>query len=129
MNHNFSGVKLGRNSSHRSSMFRNLLISLVKNEQIKTTNSKAKAIRPVIEKAITISKIDTVQNRRRLMSMINNKSAVEKLFTTLAKNYLDRNGGYTRVIKMGHRGGDSAKLAIIELVKDNNKIDKSLQSV
>lgn len=116
MRHGMKGRKLNRTSSHRKALFKNLSNALLKHEQIKTTLPKAKDLRSVVEKIITLSKNDTVANRRRAMSKLQDKEMVAKLFTVLGPRYKDRNGGYTRVLKAGFRYGDMAPMAIIELV-------------
>lgn len=116
MRHGLKGRKLNRTSSHRKAMFQNLANALIKHEQIKTTLPKAKDLRSVVEKIITIGTNDTVANRRRAMSKLQDKEMVAKLFTVLGPRYKERNGGYTRVLKAGFRYGDMAPMAIIELV-------------
>ena len=117
MKHNIKGRRLNRSGSHRKAMFANIAASLIKYESIKTTLSKAKELRPIFEKLITMSKSDLISNRRKIMSKINNRDAVNKLFTDLSIRYSDRNGGYIRIVKIGHRFGDSAKMAVVELVE------------
>src|SRR5210317_330266 len=116
MRHRKSGRQLNRNSSHRTAMFRNMAVSLVEHEVIKTTLPKAKELRRVAEPLITLSKQDSVANRRLAFSRTQSKSAVGKLFTELGPRYADRAGGYTRILKCGERAGDAAPMAYIELV-------------
>lgn len=116
MRHRKSGRQLNRNSSHRKAMFRNMSISLVEHELIKTTLPKAKELRKVIEPLITLSKTDSVANRRLVFSRLNSKEAVGKLFSDLGPRYESRPGGYIRIMKCGFRSGDKAPMAYVELV-------------
>jgi large subunit ribosomal protein L17 len=116
MRHRKSGRQLNRNSSHRKAMFRNMSISLVEHELIKTTLPKAKELRRVIEPLITLSKVDSVANRRLAFSRLNSKEAVGKLFSDLGPRYETRPGGYLRILKCGFRTGDKAPMAYVELV-------------
>lgn len=116
MRHRISGRQLGRNSSHRKAMFRNMSASLVEHELIKTTLPKAKELRRVIEPLITIAKVDSVANRRLVSARIQSKVAVGKLFSDLGKRYASRPGGYVRILKCGFRPGDKAPMAYVELV-------------
>ena len=116
MRHRKSGRKLNRNSAHRTAMFRNMTSSLVEHELIKTTVSKAKELRRVAEPLITLSKKDTVANRRVAFNRLRNKAAVTKLFYELGPRYKDRPGGYLRILKCGYRNGDAAPMAYVELV-------------
>jgi large subunit ribosomal protein L17 len=116
MRHRKSGRKLGRTSSHRKAMFANMAASLIKHEQIQTTLPKAKDLRPIVEKLITLGKRGDLHARRQALSELNEKSAVDKLFTTLSERYADRDGGYTRVLKAGFRTGDAAPMGVIELI-------------
>ena len=116
MRHRKSGRQLNRNSSHRKAMFRNMSISLVEHELIKTTLPKAKELRRVIEPLITLSKTDSVANRRLVFSRLNSKEAVGKLFSDLGPRYETRPGGYIRILKCGFRSGDKAPMAYVELV-------------
>lgn len=117
MRHQMSGRKLGRKSAHRKSMFANLAIALIKHEQITTTLPKAKDLRPVVEKLVTLGKRGDLHARRQVLSMIKDTTLTNKLFTTLADRYKTRQGGYTRVLKAGFRYGDNAPMAIIEFVE------------
>ena len=116
MRHRKSGRHLNRDSSHRKSMFRNMACSLLEHEVIKTTVPKAKELRKVAEPLITLAKLDSVANRRLAFSRTGNKGVVSKLFTELGPRYQDRAGGYTRILKCGFRAGDSAPMALVELV-------------
>jgi len=116
MRHRNSGVKLGRNSSHRKAMFQNMAISLFEHELIRTTLPKAKELRRVAEPLITLAKHDNVANRRLAFARTRSKEIVGKLFTVLGPRYKERNGGYLRVLKAGNRPGDNAPMAYVELV-------------
>jgi large subunit ribosomal protein L17 len=116
MRHRLSGRKLNRTSSHRKAMFRNMATALLKHEQIKTTLPKAKELRPVVERMITLGKRGNLHARRQALSFLKDENVVRKLFDGLAERYDDRAGGYTRVLKAGFRYGDSAPMAYIELV-------------
>jgi large subunit ribosomal protein L17 len=116
MRHGMSGRKLNRTSSHRKALFANMAAALIKHEQIKTTLPKAKDLRPIVERLITLGKKGGLNARRRTLSVIPDKVIVDKLLGPLAERYAARNGGYTRVMRAGFRYGDSAPMAIIELV-------------
>lgn len=116
MRHRHSGRQLNRNSSHRQAMFRNMAISIVEHEVIKTTLPKAKELRRVVEPLITLAKTDSVANRRLAFARTRDNAVVAKLFTELGPRYEGRPGGYTRIIKCGFRTGDKAPMAYIELV-------------
>ena len=116
MRHKMRGRKLNRTSSHRKAMFVNMTASLLWHEQIKTTKPKAKDLRSFAEKMITLGKRGDLHARRKAMSFLQDKAVVSKLFDTLAERYKDRQGGYTRVLAAGFRYGDSAPMAVIELV-------------
>lgn len=116
MRHRNSGRGLGRNSSHRKAMFKNMSVSLFKSEIIKTSLIKAKELRRVAEPLITLAKNDSVANRRLVFSHLRDDAAVGKLFTVLGPRYKERPGGYLRVIKSGYRAGDKAPMALVELV-------------
>ncbi len=116
MRHRNGARKLNRSSSHRKAMFSNMAVSLLIHEQIKTTLPKAKDLRRVADKMITLGKRGTLHTRRRAFSYLRDDDAVSKLFGALAERYKDRNGGYTRVLKAGFRYGDNAPMAVIELV-------------
>jgi len=119
MRHRKAGRKLNRNSSHRKALLKNLAIALIEQEIIKTTLPKAKELRKVVEPLITLGKEDTVANRRLAFNKLRSDAAVAKLFTEIAVNAKERNGGYTRIIKAGFRPGDKADMAYIELVDRN----------
>ena len=117
MRHRMSGRKLNRTSSHRKAMFANMAVALLKHEQIKTTLPKAKELGPIVDKLITLGKRDTLHAKRRVFAMLRDAATTAKLFETLAPRYAERNGGYTRVLKAGFRYGDSAPMAVIELIE------------
>ena len=116
MRHGMSGRKLNRTSSHRKAMFANMVNALIKHEQIKTTLPKAKDLRPIAEKIISLGKSGTLHDRRRAFAILRDEAVVAKLFSVIAERYKDRQGGYTRVLKAGFRYGDCAPMAFIELV-------------
>ena len=116
MRHGKSGRKLGRTSAHRKAMFRNMVTSLFEHERIVTTEKKAKELRPIAEKMITLAKRGDLHARRQALSYIQSKDVVAKLFDEIQSQFADRQGGYTRIIKTGNRQGDAAPMAIIELV-------------
>lgn len=122
MRHRKSGRQLNRNSSHRKAMFSNMASSLVRHEVIKTTLPKAKELRRVIEPLITLAKQDSVANRRLAFSRTRDQEVVGKLFNELGPRYLERAGGYTRIMKCGFRAGDNAPMAYVELV-DRPEVD------
>ena len=127
MRHKIGYRKLNRTSEHRKALFKNMLNSLIKYEQIITTLPKAKELKPKIDKVITIGKTTDLSNKKDLFSTLQDKNSVKKVFETLSKRYANRKGGYSRVLKAGFRTGDDAPMAIIELVdRDINakKIDK-----
>jgi large subunit ribosomal protein L17 len=117
MRHGMANRKLGRTSSHRSAMFRNQLASLIDSERIITTLPKAKELRPLAEKLITLAKNDSVHNRRQASRKIADETLIAKLFDTLGPRFSTRPGGYTRIMKLGARRGDAAEMAILELVE------------
>jgi large subunit ribosomal protein L17 len=125
MRHGKSGTRLGRTTSHREAMFRNLVTSFLNHEKITTTDAKAKEIRSVAEKMITLGKRGDLHALRQAASYIREKSVVTKLFTTIAPRYKDRPGGYTRIVKLGIRQGDAAPISIIELVEEEMKPRKT----
>ena len=116
MRHRKSGRRLGRNSSHRKAMFRNMAASMLKHETIRTTLPKAKELRRVVEPLITLAKEDGVANRRLAFDRLRDKAAVGKLFSDLGPRFKDRPGGYLRILKTGPRPGDAAPMAIVQLV-------------
>jgi large subunit ribosomal protein L17 len=127
MRHGVAGRKLGVTSSHRQAMFRNMAVALIKHEQITTTLPKAKELRPVAEKLITLGKKGGLANRRLAYAQLRDDVIVAKLFDALAERYRTRAGGYTRVLKAGVRYGDAADMAVIELV-DRDPAAKGLDS-
>ena len=116
MRHRQSGRKLNRTSSHRKALFSNMSISLLKHEQIITTLPKAKELKSAVEKLITLGKKGDLHSKKQAFSKLRDKDIVKKLFDVISKRYSERNGGYTRVLKAGFRYGDSAPMAVIELV-------------
>ncbi|WP_119268753.1 50S ribosomal protein L17 [Taklimakanibacter deserti] len=116
MRHGFAGRRFNRSASHRKAMLANLAASLIKHEQIVTTLPKAKDLRPVVEKLVTLGKKGDLAARRQAIAEIGDEAQVKKLFEVLAKRYAERKGGYTRVLKAGFRHGDSAPRAVIEFV-------------
>ena len=127
MRHRKSGKKLNRNSSHRQAMFRNMAVSLIEHEVIKTTLVKAKELRRFAEPLITLSKEDSIANRRLVFNRTRSKSAVGKLFSEIGPRSLSRPGGYTRILKCGFRKGDAAPMAFVELV-DRSGLDGGADS-
>ena len=116
MKHNIKNKKLNKNSSHRKSMFMNMSNALIKHEQITTTLPKAKELKRFIEKIISLGKKGDLSSRRKAISILQDKKMTQKTFDVLADRYKDRNGGYSRIIKLGNRFGDNAPTAVIELV-------------
>jgi large subunit ribosomal protein L17 len=116
MRHGMNGRKLNRTTSHRQAMFANMAAALIKHEQITTTLPKAKDLRPIVERLITLGKKGGLANRRLALARLRDEAMVAKLFGPLAERYKDRAGGYTRVLKAGFRYGDAAPMAVIELV-------------
>ena len=127
MRHGFRGRRFNRTSEHRLAMFANMSAALIKHEQIVTTLPKAKDLRPVVEKLITLGKRGDLHARRLAMSKLRDDAMVKKLFEVLGPRYKERNGGYTRVLKAGFRHGDSAPVAVIEFV-DRDVDAKGLDS-
>jgi len=118
MRHNNTGRRLGRNSSHRKAMMRNMVTSLIDHEKITTTDARAKELRKIAEKMITLGKRGTLHARRQALQVIQDKNVVAKLFERLAPRYASRPGGYTRIVKLGFRAGDNAALSLIEFVEE-----------
>ena len=118
MRHRNQGRKLGRTSAHRGAMFANMAAALIKHEQIKTTLPKAKELRPIVEKLVTLSRrgASDLHARRQALSQIKDETQVKKLFDVLGPRYAERPGGYTRVLKAGYRYGDNAEMAFIEFI-------------
>ena len=117
MRHRLSGRKLNRTSAHRKAMFNNLAAALIQHEQIKTTLPKAKDLRPIAEKLITLGKRGNLHARRQAIAVLGDAKLAAKLFDTLAPRYAKRSGGYTRVLKAGFRYGDASPMAVIEFVE------------
>ena len=127
MRHNLGYRKLNRTPEHRKALFKNMLNSLIKYEQITTTLPKAKELKPLIDKVITIGKKNNLSNKKRLFSKLQDKRSVVKVFDVLSARYQKRNGAYSRVLKAGYRYGDDAPMAVIELVDrdvEAKKVDK-----
>jgi len=116
MKHKIKGKKLNRTSSHRKALFKNMAQAIIKHEQIITTLPKAKTMKPIVDKLITLAKKGSLHARRQAFSRLRDDKMVTKLFGILATRYADRSGGYTRVLKAGYRYGDAAAMAVIELV-------------
>jgi large subunit ribosomal protein L17 len=116
MRHRVAGKKLGRKTAHRVMMFRNMVTSLFDKERVRTTLDRAKAVRPIAEKMITLGKRESLHARRQALAYVKDPAVVAKLFSTIAPRFAQRNGGYTRIIRMGFRDGDGAQMAIIELI-------------
>jgi large subunit ribosomal protein L17 len=116
MRHRRAGRKLGRTSSHRKALLRNLVTEFLDKERVITTVPKAKELRPFAEKIITLGKRETLHARRQALGIVRRRSVVQKVFETIAPRFADRNGGYTRIIRLGNRKGDAAEIAIIELL-------------
>lgn len=118
MRHRNSGKRLGRNTSHRKAMLRNMVTSLLEHEKITTTDARAKELRPLTEKLITLAKRGDLHARRQATEVVRDRKTVAKLFERIAPRYAERPGGYTRIIKLGHRLGDNAALSLITLVEE-----------
>ncbi|MGI9330868.1 MAG: 50S ribosomal protein L17 [Gammaproteobacteria bacterium] len=116
MRHQKAGRSLGRKSSHRKAMYKNMAVSLIEHETIRTTLPKAKELRRVVEPLITMAKLDGVARRRLAFSRLRDKASVGKLFNELGPRFKDRPGGYLRILKIGYRPGDSAPMAIVQLM-------------
>ena len=121
MRHRKSGRKLGVTTKHRKAMFRNMATDLLRNGKINTTDTRAKEIRRVVEKLVTLGKNGSLHARRKALSYIRDRAVVEKLFSELAERYMERPGGYTRIVKLGYRRGDNAPISLIELVTEEYK--------
>lgn len=128
MRHRKRGRQLGRNSKHRLALFRNLVTSLMEHERIETTEAKAKELRGITDRLITLGKQGTLQARRGALRVLRTKQTVQKLFDDVAKRFPERNGGYTRIIKTRQRPGDAAKLVAIELVEKGIESEKVIVS-
>jgi large subunit ribosomal protein L17 len=125
MRHRVGGKKLGRKTAHRIMMFRNMVTSFLDKERIHTTLPRAKALRPIAERMITLGKRESLHARRRALSFIKDPLVVSKLFSTLAPRFAQRNGGYTRIIRLGFRDGDGAQMAILELLGSDFKSESA----
>jgi large subunit ribosomal protein L17 len=121
MRHRKSGRKLGVTTKHRKAMFRNMATDLLRNGKINTTDTRAKEIRRVVEKLVTLGKNGSLHARRKALGYIRDRLVVEKLFSELAQRYMERPGGYTRIVKLGYRKGDNAPVSLIELVTEEYK--------
>ncbi len=122
MRHSKSGRRLGRTTSHRIAMFRNMVTSFLTHEKIVTTDAKAKELRPLAEKMITLGKRGDLHAVRQAASYIRDKQTVTKLFSVIAPRFKERPGGYTRIVKLGTRAGDTAQMSLIELVEEKLKV-------
>jgi len=120
MRHGRSGRRLNRTSSHRKAMFSNMAASLIEHEQITTTLPKAKELRPIVEKLVTLGKRGDLHARRQAIAQVGSDTLVKRLFDTIAPRYASRNGGYLRIMKAGFRHGDNAAMAVIEFVERDN---------
>ncbi len=127
MRHRKGGFKLGRNTSHRRALLRNLVTSVILNDRIQTTITKCKASRPLIEKMVTLGKNGSVHARRQALAYLMTPESVDRLFTTVAPRYAERNGGYTRIVRIGQRQGDSAEMAYIELLGAEQALSEKAQ--
>lgn len=125
MYHGKAGRKLGRTTSHKEAMFRNMVTSVIKHESIRTTDCKAKELRPLAEKMITLGKRGDLHARRQALAVVRDKESVNKLFGELAERFRNRAGGYTRIIKAGYRFGDNAPVSILEFIPDEAKKAKA----
>ena len=126
MNHRKTGRAFSRTGSHRKAMFKNMAVSMITHELIKTTLPKAKELRRVVEPLITMAKVDSVANRRLAFSRLRDNAAVAKLFTVLGPRHKERPGGYLRILKCGFRAGDTAPMAVVEIV-DREEADASAE--
>ena len=128
MRHGKAGKKLGRTSSHRKAMLRNMVTSLFKYEKIQTTDSKAKELRKVADKMVTLGKRGDLHARRQALSYVRDSEIVGKLFSDLSERFRERNGGYTRIVKTGFRVGDNAPMSVIELTAEVKKAKSKAKS-
>ena len=127
MRHRVGGFKLGRNTSHRRALLRNLVTSVILNDRIHTTVTKAKASRPLVEKMITLGKNGSVHARRQALAYLMTPESVDRLFATVAPRYSTRNGGYTRIVRTGQRQGDAAETAFLELLGTEQELGEKAQ--
>lgn len=125
MYHGKAGRKLGRSSSHREAMFRNMVTSIIKHESIRTTDATAKEVRKLADRMITLGKRGDLHARRQALSVVRDKEMVAKLFGELAERFRNRAGGYTRIVKVGYRFGDNAPVSILEYLSDEKKKEKA----
>ena len=125
MRHRVAGKKLGRKTAHRVMMFRNMVTSLFDKERIRTTLDRAKALRPIAERMVTLGKRGELHARRQALAYVKDPAVVAKLFDTLAPRFAQRNGGYTRIVRLGFRDGDGAQMAILELIGSDFKPAKA----
>ena len=124
MRHRNAGFKLGRNTSHRRALLRNLVTSVIIEDRVETTVAKAKAVRPLVEKMITLGKKGDLHSRRQALSFLMTDDSVKRLFDTVAPRYGDRQGGYLRIVKTGFQKGDGAEKAFIELLGAEKQLDE-----
>ncbi len=127
MRHRNGGFKLGRNTSHRRALLRNLVTSAIINDRIHTTITKAKAARPLVEKMITLGKNGSVHARRQALAYMMTRESVDRLFAVVAPRYTERNGGYTRIVRTGKRQGDAAETAFLELLGAEQALNEKAQ--
>jgi large subunit ribosomal protein L17 len=127
MRHRVAGKKLGRKTAHRIMMFRNLVTSLLEKERIRTTLPRAKAVRPIAERVITLGKKESLHARRRALAFVKDPEVVSKLFSAIGPRFAQRSGGYTRIIRLGFRDGDGAQMAILELIGSEFKPAKAAE--
>lgn len=125
MYHGKAGRKLGRTSSHREAMFRNMVTSIIKHESIRTTDTTAKEVRKLADRMITLGKRGDLHARRQALSIVRDKEMVAKLFGELTERFRNRAGGYTRIVKVGYRFGDNAPVSILEYIPDEKKKEKA----
>ena len=128
MRHRIAGKKLGRKTAHRVMMFRNMVTSLFDKERVRTTLDRAKAVRPIAERMITLGKRENLHARRQALAFVKDPAVVAKLFDTLAPRFAQRHGGYTRIIRLGFRDGDGAQMAYLELIGSEFKPAKKEES-
>lgn len=125
MYHGKAGRKLGRTSSHREAMLRNMVTSVIKHERIRTTDTRAKELKKLAEKMVTLGKKGSLHARRQALAVVRDKETVGKLFGELTERYRNRAGGYTRIVKAGYRYGDNAPVSILEFIPDEKKKEKA----
>lgn len=127
MRHRKGGFKLGRNTSHRRALLRNLVTSIIINDRVHTTVTKAKAARPLVERMITLGKNGSVHARRQALAYLLTPESVDRLFGTVAPRYADRNGGYSRIVRTGPRKGDAGEMAYIELLGAEKELNEKAE--